>query len=91
MPTPLYYYESSGFWAVFRKNTYGAEYLKDLGLNDRQAKAVLYVKEKGKITNAEYQRLNNSINRTALRDLDELISKSIFKREGEGKNTYYVI
>jgi ATP-dependent DNA helicase RecG len=51
----------------------------------------LYAKEKGKITNNEYQELNNTINKTALRDLNELVSLDIFKREGDGKNTYYRI
>ena len=47
--------------------------------------------ENGKITNKEYQELNNTIDRTALRDIEELMNKDIFKREGDGKNTYYRI
>jgi len=89
LPQPLYYFASSGFWVVFRKNTYNEQSLKELGLNDRQVKAILYVKEKGEITNKKYQELNNAISRTALRDLDDLISKEIFKRFGEGKNIFY--
>ncbi|MDR0791906.1 MAG: hypothetical protein LBE82_01260 [Chitinophagaceae bacterium] len=57
----------------------------------RQIKAVLYVKEKGRIMNGEYQELNSTIDRTALRDIEELMNKDIFKREGDGKNTYYRI
>ena len=91
LPHPLYYYESSGFWVVFRKDTYNEQSLKELALNDRQIKAVLYVKEKRKITNKEYQEINNVISRTALRDLDNLIFKGIFKRCGEGKNVFYTI
>jgi len=60
-------------------------------LNDRQVKAVLYVKEKGKITNKEYQEAIDVISRTALRDLDDLIVKGVFKRNGEGKNVFYTI
>lgn len=33
------------FWVVFRKDIYYAEYLTTLGLNERQVKAVLFVKE----------------------------------------------
>ncbi|MDR2205622.1 MAG: putative DNA binding domain-containing protein [Flavobacteriaceae bacterium] len=91
LPQPLYYYESSGFWVVFRKDTYNEQTLKELGLSERQIKAVLYVKEKGKITNKEYQGLNNVISRTALRDLDNLIFKDVLKRSGEGKNIFYTI
>jgi len=91
LPLPLYYYESSGFWVEFRKDTCNEQSLKELGLSDRQVKAVLYVKEKGKITNKQYQEINNVISRTALRDLDDLIFKEILKRNGEGKNVFYVI
>ncbi|MDR1974410.1 MAG: hypothetical protein LBQ31_07010 [Bacteroidales bacterium] len=91
LPIPLYYYDMSGFWVVFRKDVINEEDLRDKILNERQIKAVLYVKEKGKITNKEYQELNNVISRTALRDLDDLIFKEIFKRNGEGKNVFYII
>jgi len=65
------------------------EQLTKLGLNDRQIKAVLLVKEKGKITNNEYQILNEISDRTALRDLEELTEKSILIKEGEKKGTSY--
>jgi ATP-dependent DNA helicase RecG len=74
---PLYYYESSGFWVVFRKDTYNEQSLKEIGLNDRQVKAVMYVKEKGKITNSEYQKINDCSRATANRDLTELVQKDI--------------
>jgi Predicted transcriptional regulator containing an HTH domain and an uncharacterized domain shared with the mammalian protein Schlafen len=46
-------------------------------LNERQIKAVLYAKEKGKITNSEYQKINNCSRATANRDLTELVQKDI--------------
>ena len=91
LPAPQFLPDSSDFWVIFKKNIYNKEDLNRLGLNERQIKAVLYVKEKGKITNKEYQELNNTIDRTALRDIEELMNKDIFKREGDGKNTYYRI
>jgi ATP-dependent DNA helicase RecG len=91
LPLPLYYYESSGFWVVFRKDTYNEQSLKELGHNDRQVKAVLYVKEKGKITNSEYQKINETSERTASRDLEELYRQGIFERTGERKSTFYTI
>ena len=51
--------------------------------------AVLYVKEKGKITNSEYQTLNNTSNRTASRDLENLVDLGVFAKEGEKKGTIY--
>uniref|UniRef100_A0A7C4YSL3 Uncharacterized protein n=1 Tax=candidate division WOR-3 bacterium TaxID=2052148 RepID=A0A7C4YSL3_UNCW3 len=41
----------------FRKDIFTEKYLEKLGLNERQIKAVLYAKTKGKITNKEYQNL----------------------------------
>lgn len=89
LPKPLYYYKSSGFWVEFRKDIYHNEYLQSLGLNDRQIKAVLYTKEKGKITNSEYQEINETSARTAVRDLEMLVNSGIFKRKGERKGAYY--
>jgi ATP-dependent DNA helicase RecG len=75
LPVPLFYSDTSGFWVVFRKDVYNEEYLETLGLNRRQVKAVLYVKEKGKISNKEYQVLNEISKRTATTELSELVNK----------------
>lgn len=79
LPQPLYYYESSGFWVVFRKDVINEEDLRAKGLNDRQIKAVLYVKEKGRITNSEYQKINDCSRATANRDLTELAHKDVLQ------------
>ena len=92
LPEPLYYYEHSGFWVVFRKDIYNAEYLNGLGLNERQVKAVLLIKEKGKITNSDYQTLNAVSKATATRDLTELINRQIIFSQGSGKrDIHYVL
>jgi ATP-dependent DNA helicase RecG len=92
LPLPLYYYESSGFWVVFRKDTYNADSLREKGLNERQIKAVLYVREKGRITNKEYQKINNISKRTATNDLSELVEiQKIFNQMGTSVGTYYEI
>ncbi len=52
--------------------------------------AVMYVKEKGKITNREYQELCGVRKRQATEDLKKLWDKGIFVRVGTtGKGTYY--
>jgi ATP-dependent DNA helicase RecG len=59
-------------------------------LNGKQIKAVLYVKEKGKITNAEYQEINNVSKRTATNDLSELVEKyKLLNNTGFGAGSYY--
>lgn len=81
-----------GFSVVFRKEIYTEEYLRNLGLNERQIKAVMYVKEKGKITNKEYQQLAEVSRITASRELQNIVEKGIFQMMGKvGKGTKYVL
>ncbi len=93
LPKPLYYYDMSGFFVEFRKDIFSEKYLKSLGLNDRQEKAIIFIKEKGKISNSEYQDLNNVSKATATRDLSELVEKyEILRRAGDiGAGTNYVL
>jgi ATP-dependent DNA helicase RecG len=91
LPKPTFYYKTSGIWTVFQKDILNAEYLQTLGLNDRQVKAVLFAKDKRRITNKEYQEINKTSARTAVRDLDSLVNSNIFKREGEKKGVFYQV
>jgi ATP-dependent DNA helicase RecG len=89
IPEPVFTYDSSDISVEFRKDIFNEKHLQSLDLNVRQVKAVLYVKEKGRITNKEYQEINNTTDRTALRDLETLIQLNIIKRIGEKKGAYY--
>lgn len=93
LPKPVYFYDMSGFFVEFRKGNYNEQYLKSLDLSDRQVRAVLYLKEKGKITNTDYQTLNAVSKATTTRDLTELVEKfKIFKRTGDiGAGTNYIL
>lgn len=90
IPKPKYFYDMSGFWVEFRKDVLDTEYLKSLGLNERQVQAIKYVKEKGRITNSEYQTNYGVARNTATRDLSELVEKGILKSsEAKGAGSYY--
>lgn len=93
IPEPQFSCNGNDFWTVFRKDIYNKDDLKKLGLNERQIKAVLFVKEKGKITNKEYQELNSVSKVTAYRDLTELINQyNFFERKGDiGAGTSYFL
>jgi ATP-dependent DNA helicase RecG len=92
LPEPEYKEEQGGFSVWFYKDIYMEDNLRRMGLNERQIKAVMYVKEKGKITNKEYQRICDTSERTATRDLSGLVSKGIFKQIGTtGKGTEYTL
>jgi ATP-dependent DNA helicase RecG len=92
LPEPDFVEENGVMTVTFYKNKWNEENLKKRGLNDRQIKAVMYVKEKGKITNQEYQVICETSNRTATRDLTELVSLKIFQQIGTiGKGTKYIL
>ncbi|MBS3919353.1 MAG: putative DNA binding domain-containing protein [Deltaproteobacteria bacterium] len=84
--------EHQGFRVIFRKDIYTEEYLQKLSLNERQIKAVMYVKEKGKISNAEYQNLSGVSRITSSRELRSIVDKGIFQMVGRvGKGTKYIL
>ena len=91
LPEPEFKEEFGGLAVYFYKDIYTEDNLRKMGLNERQIKAVMYVKEKGKITNQEYQRAFSVSRQTATRDLAELVVKELFKQEGTGKRDIHYI
>jgi hypothetical protein len=93
IPEPIFKYDSSDISIEFRKDIYNEKHLKTLNLSDRQVKAILFVKDKGKITNSDYQTLNDVSKATATRDLTELTeTHKILKRPGDiGVGTNYIL
>lgn len=90
LPEPLYYYEMSGFWVVFRKDIYHTEFLTESGLNKRQLDALLFFKQKGEILTSEYMKRYDIAERTARYDLVELVEKNLLVKTGEKKSSKYV-
>lgn len=76
--------------------TIGRDWLTDaamteLGLSERQKKGVRFVKENGRITNTEYQKVAEVLKRESSRDLAELVEKDVFVKKGtHGKGVHYV-
>ena len=92
LPEPIIKEEQGGFSITFLKDIFTEEYLQQLDLNEREIKAVLYVKEKGKITNRDYQTLNSVSRITATRDLQVLIEKQLLKSsEQKGAGAFYTL
>lgn len=87
LPDPEIIEQDGGILVTLFKNKYSAEQLKKMGLNERQVKGIRLVIEKGKISNKEYQALNNVSRETSTRDLKDLIDKKLLKasdRKGAG-------
>jgi len=92
LPEPDFTEENGVMTVTFYKDKWNKKTLEKLGLTDRQIKAVVYVKENGKITNKEYQELNNVSKRTATRDFENLIKKDIIIQIGiTGRGTEYTL
>ncbi len=92
LPPPTIIERGGGIEVTIYKHTLTEKRLKEMGLNDRQVKAVFYVKEHGVITNKEYQKLTNISERTASRDLLELVNTNLIKDSGKkGAGSFFVL
>lgn len=90
LPEPEIQPLDGGVVVTLYKDYLNVEQLKKLGLNDRQIKAVEFVKTHGRISNKDYQELNSTSKKTASRDLSELVSLNILNSSGVvGAGAYY--
>jgi ATP-dependent DNA helicase RecG len=88
LPEPVYEESDGGMLLTFLKDIYTSDNLKKLGLNERQIKGIIHLKDYGKISNQEYQKITGAIKRTSSRDLTELLEKKLLEKSGStGKGT----
>ena len=84
--------QRAGQWVVTLWRDWLTEkVLSSLGLNERQRKAIKFVKQNGRITNKEYQQLANVTDRTALREFRELLDKGIIEKIPKASNFCFLI
>ena len=92
LPEPTFEEYGGGILVTFAKDIYTEEYLRKKGVNDRQLKAVLHIKDNGSISNNEYQEITGTTKRTASRDLTELLQWNLLSKTGNtGKGTVYTL
>ena len=61
-------------------------------MNERQTRALAYVREHGSISNREYQRLCPEVSSETLRlDLVDLVEKDLLLKIGSKKGTHYIL
>lgn len=78
------------FRVIFHQNPFTEERLRQMGLNERQMRAVAYIREHGKITNTEYQRIEGVSERTATRDFTTLVQQGVLVALGtKGRGVAY--
>ena len=92
LPEPEFRQDGGQFVQTIWRDWLTPDVLSSLGLNERQMKALAYLKVEGRISNQEYQRAASTTKKTASRDLDDLVDKEVLERIGTtGRGTFYVI
>ena len=81
IPEPEFIEEYGGFSVKYKK-----EFSE---LNERQNKALQIIREKGIVTNSEYQEITGATRETSKRDLALLLKLGLLTKVGDGKTTKY--
>jgi len=88
-PNPKFDPAENRFRVTIWRNWLTDDRMKVLNLNERQVKAVQFLKSDIRITNTEYQRLTSVSRATAKRDLDEMVKLGLVKLEGASRSAHY--
>jgi len=92
LPSPDFEERAGQFVTTIWRDWLTAEVISGFDLNERQQKAVAYLKVHGRINNAQYRDLTGISSRTALRELRQLADIGLLVKVGEtGQAAHYVI
>jgi len=90
IPEPEFKNEHHVMTVIFYKNKWSEENLKKMGLNERQIKAVDYIKTNKAITLSSFKDLVTGVSeKTLYRDLQDLVNRNIVKEIGDKKGRKY--
>jgi ATP-dependent DNA helicase RecG len=90
LPEPQFEQRGGFFVVTLWRDWLTNSVMANLGLSERQVRAVAYLKTHQEITNSIYQLEFQASKRTASRDLDEMITKGIAEKVGTtGKGVHY--
>jgi len=91
LPEPDFVQRGGEFTTVIWRDWLTDQVLAGYSLNDRQLKAVAYLKVNGSIASSGYQQLTGVTPKTAARDLSGLVENGIVERRGEKRASHYVL
>ena len=92
LPEPDFGQRAGEFGIVLGRDWLTEKILSGLRLNERQVKAVEFLRLHQSISNRDYRQLTGANDRTALRDLAELMNKKLLVRRGStGRAAFYVL
>jgi ATP-dependent DNA helicase RecG len=88
-PEPEYEEQTQTLVARFRKDVFKDEYLRKLGLNERQMTAVAYARQRGRVASRDYQHMNSVSRQLAAVELSDLVQKGVLVRTGARRGIAY--
>ena len=91
LPEPEFELKETSFVVIFRKSRLTDEYLEQLGLNERQKKAITYLKEYGKIDRKTYITICEVEKTLAHKELADMVNKELLDMAGTGKGIHYIL
>jgi ATP-dependent DNA helicase RecG len=91
LPEPTFEQRGGQFVITVWRDWLTDKLLAELSLNERQTKALQFARAQGRVTSADLQEAAGCSRATALRDLDELVTKRILRRTGEKRGTHYLL
>ncbi len=91
LPEPKFSILNGGLLVTFYKDKFSEQWFLEQQLNERQITAIKYLKKNEFITNSIYQEICETSDRSAYRDLEQLIDKQIIIKAGEKKGTKYFL
>lgn len=91
LPEPEFELKETSFVVTFRKSRLTDAYLEQLGLNERQKKAITYLKEQGKIDRKTYCTRFGVEKTVAHEELADMLNKELLDILGKGRGAYYIL
>jgi ATP-dependent DNA helicase RecG len=90
---PVFEDRGSSFWVILKagKTAVPLPKLSGLDLNERQERAVAYLRAHGSLSNREYQKEFGVSERTALYDLQGLVSAGLALPVSSGRGRHYIL
>ena len=92
LPEPEFRQDGGQFVQTLWRDWLTARAVAGLQLNTRQLQAVGFLRLHRRITNKEYRETTSASDRTALRDLAEMLEKGVLAKRGQtGRSAHYVL
>jgi ATP-dependent DNA helicase RecG len=92
LPAPEFRHDGGQFVLTLSRDSLTPQTLADAGLNERQKKAIAFIRTHRRVTNADYRELTGATRKTAARDLDDLVTEKLLTRVGTaGRGIIYTL